>query len=799
VEEAYSAQRGYNMTADISGTPRHDAVEGRVFPIPFVWTCLFVLLAYIFGSAIYYGISKSIYSDYLDAVKNATVVCQVLSAYGRSDKFACAISGETMDTFTKNKPDDKDRTDGRHLTPSDLLLLLAEADVADMDDFENPDDILDLAVGGPAAWIASKIVGTKFGEEQPLDEIFLSGTLNGKPDGHCVQVVGTLTALQLLYGSIRTADSCKFQANSSSCLPECLFQRAADMAEMLVGRSPRLLDIGVGEKPDDSYLIIKGAMTYPWDLINATRSYRTVEPPQPANQKTSRFSELPPIPASYEVAPTNETNDKLYKERGASLDPAKLAWAQTPELLNEAVFKFSLLLVKEILRDPSVKDLRFAYQAFRGWIQQLLICISVYIFLVLAWRFLAAVLKRKCETRTVWWPVIIEGQLPSQNALRQDRVHEEMETKVRQSRALTDLIINTLPLIGLFGTVIGILFGLPNASAAVTSTGPLAGSAINALFEQLGLAFSTTAIAVIALIVFQMAWTVVQVIEDRALDKQSEFKAVKCATFNRARNFGHDFGDHDQIGVLGKAGFLFHSALSNFFRFVRGVFPRLMIRVQAWSIGMVRRNAPSLIGVMEKAKLLFLSSLSTFFRFVRDLLIRIMIMFRAGFLGIATDQQIETRRVQKGQRDFLPYKWYEFLIALALGMLTAIYYANHPIDGYTGSSYWDGVQLFLSILLFIALVVFPIRYHFRRRGFWHAARHYFMSTLTMAFVLGVVSAFHPANISGGENLTASVVSTIFFVFVLSVIAFGIYGLLHVPRMVRSFLRRRSINTPEDSC
>lgn len=154
------------------------------------------------------------------------------------------------------------------------------------------------------------------------------------------------------------------------------------------------------------------------------------------------------------------------------------------------------------------------------------------------------------------------------------------------------------------------------------------------------------------------------------------------------------------------------------------------------------------------------------------------------------EQTEQARKSPKGLRDYLPFKWYEILIALGIGGLAAAFAEDDPVAGYTANPYWDGPLFFLVMLLFIALLVFPFRYYFRRRRVGRAMRYYFFSTMTISVVLGFFAGLHPDfiddSMGGAENLAAMMIGMIVVVAAMSLLAFGIYGLLHFQRTVRSF-------------
>lgn len=152
-------------------------------------------------------------------------------------------------------------------------------------------------------------------------------------------------------------------------------------------------------------------------------------------------------------------------------------------------------------------------------------------------------------------------------------------------------------------------------------------------------------------------------------------------------------------------------------------------------------------------------------------------------------------------KDYLPFKWYEFLGAAAIGALVVAggtmpdENAAAPEPGMEVTALTlvlDGTVFFLLVLLVIAMVVFPFRYYFRRRRVARAARYYSYSVATLAVMLGVVFGIHPhvadQELGAGENLLYALIGSIVIFGFIALITFGIYGLLHFQRTMRSFDR-----------
>lgn len=151
---------------------------------------------------------------------------------------------------------------------------------------------------------------------------------------------------------------------------------------------------------------------------------------------------------------------------------------------------------------------------------------------------------------------------------------------------------------------------------------------------------------------------------------------------------------------------------------------------------------------------------------------------------------LKARQRARDRRDVLALKWYELLIAVGVGALTA--FGTLDQKGDSALAAWDFLLGTVMSLMVIAVLVLPFRYYFRRRRVWRAVRAYALSNLALAIVMGLLIGVHPDTYdpaAGGlENLAYGVIGSIVVVGVLSVVAFSIYGLLHFQRTVRSFRR-----------
>ena len=182
-----------------------------------------------------------------------------------------------------------------------------------------------------------------------------------------------------------------------------------------------------------------------------------------------------------------------------------------PAALRDAAFKFSYFLLTSVAQSDAARTVRFAYQSLIGPLQRAILFLIIFIGLILMMRLVITLLAlhEGGATTYLFWGRGNGLNLPC----------DVWQAERESSGAITSQLLDLLPLLGLFGTVYGILNGLPNAASVVVSSGPLGTEAVKQLFEQLGLAFGTTAIALGGVIILQPLWTLLQQVERRVLNR----------------------------------------------------------------------------------------------------------------------------------------------------------------------------------------------------------------------------------------------------------------------------------------
>lgn len=483
--------------------------EGRVFPLGVGGRLLLLFLAILIGTALYQSVSGRFHEKYRDAFADAQVISSFLSAYPDSPQLA-------KTDFTAGQSEDAEETQGSagkesmwkavySLTPGDLVTLMVEAGIAEESDFAQPVDILDLKSGGVAAWLATKIVSTNVIEDYTLARTWVGGEIACASDDE-KNSVSSLQGLVFLYQRMGNVGN-GFEAvnGGGDCvaeLPDAVRLWASKFTEMVTGDHPSFFSIGKPEPAMEPYVAIKQAMAEPWGFFDLA----SFGQPDPAENPAGRnrlhvMSFVEPVAGQGFYQQSTDCGD------GCEVTLSDLRWFKDdPAQREAALVKLSNLVVDTIMSSDDVKLNRFLYQAWRGWIQWIIIVIFCYVALQMVWRVVAAIQNSdRPEKGAFFAPVVTIGSV------------NDWEDAVFQSRRFVDQWISTLPLLGLLGTVVGILFGLPNASAAINAKGPTAAASVNQLFEQLGLAFGTTALAVLAVVILQVLWEVIQYYEDKFL------------------------------------------------------------------------------------------------------------------------------------------------------------------------------------------------------------------------------------------------------------------------------------------
>lgn len=158
---------------------------------------------------------------------------------------------------------------------------------------------------------------------------------------------------------------------------------------------------------------------------------------------------------------------------------------------------------------------------------------------------------------------------------------------------------------------------------------------------------------------------------------------------------------------------------------------------------------------------------------------------------VEAHEQVEAK--SKDRRDFLPFKWYEILIAFVFGGFSVLggfdYETGELVTGSLMLDFWG--TLFL-VLLIIAMLVFPFRYYFRRRRVWHAVRYYALSLLVLTIAVGAIMGIHPdimdETMGAGENLATMLFGSVLLFGFFGILTFSTYGLMHFQRTRRIFNR-----------
>ena len=503
------------------GLIKDHAHRGKLFPMSLCTHSVLLAAGLLAALTISQAISSSLFNSYRDALTNASVVCRYLTDYGSSSHFNCDGSVASYAGSDNRGQDDGSPSKGGEkktgtetaginkirLSTKDLASLMIAAGIEEQEDLAVPDTLLLLDKSGPGGWIATGILSTESPSGDHLDSVMLAGDTKACPNTEQSEreLFGSIYSLIAIYRTLGKKDD-KF---NNPCQDELrkIQHVAGILIKNVTGDAPKFWYPFQDNSAKLESDAIKSAMRVPWGHYMTEVIFHS-----PDDKNCEKDSRKLPRHIIQQKTTSNDL-DIFYVADGSFCILETLWYRHDPTKLYQAMFAFSKFMLNEVFRNSKVKQKRFLYQAWRGPIQFCLLVISFYLLFVLIWRFAASLMQRSADHVHLFHkPILVQSVI-------YDREQQSID-----SRAYVDLIISTLPLIGLFGTVIGILFGLPDAAAAVTAVGPSATDAVNALFENLGLAFSTTAIAVLAVVFLEISWLIQQRFEEQSisdyLDKQ---------------------------------------------------------------------------------------------------------------------------------------------------------------------------------------------------------------------------------------------------------------------------------------
>ena len=448
------------------------SVRTKFFPIPILNQLLLIVLAVLVGSGIYWWITVSFYGDYKKALEEAQVIENILSKHGESGL-----------TSNERYID--------HLTPRDFSIIFTEAGIEKEKDLVKSQDILNVQKNGVGSWMMNAILGTPSQSTASLSELLLGNPTATLADCGKPNKVGTLTAMMALFSELGRNDGTGVETPVDPCnvFKPSIHAQAQALVNVLAGSQP--MPIPFLDEPNDISLhdVVKDHMETQWKIYSKDG-----------------------ITGGTSIS-TYTYDGSGYKEIDGKAGTKTLSdtrWFKNDENaseLNNGIFLLGNLLINEVLRDSEVRYQRFFYKALKGSIQWGLFVFIFYILFILIFRLKAAF---SCHTSN-------EVGLFSRATIVQGEVCD-IDRNMAASRTLIDQLISVCPLLGLFGTVTGIMLGLPEAAAVVMG----GSSDVSALFEQLGLAFSTTAIAVAGVIVLESIWEHLQSYEDHQIWHLSE-------------------------------------------------------------------------------------------------------------------------------------------------------------------------------------------------------------------------------------------------------------------------------------
>lgn len=487
--------------------------ENKFYPVGLPGFLFLLVLALFLGSITYNAGSLYFHSKFRQSLMQADIGCSFLKSFPQTSVTHCrSEKHENGNGQTLSPGNEQPVWLENSMTPRDMVELLASADVLDADKYTAPLDLLKLETGEVETWLATLALGRSMVGSQTIADVFIRGAIRCENSHRPVGTLETLFKLFEVAGRESTDPLAAIEQvceGTSPVLTPTVQSKLDDLIDRHIsGKHPSLWKPWSLPETEPAYTHIKEIMQEPFGLYTAerTRNYSEAAagPADQANEQDAQ--EVLPTLQQLTYAP-NAEDGMQYRPEGLSFSMGERAWYQgDPIQLSAAINKLANTLMDQILREDAVKSARFAYQAWRGPIQWLIFVAFFLVALNMIWRMIALARSvRKNGPTLVLAPTLQVGAIAA----------EDRDDALFQSRRVLDQMINLLPVLGLFGTVMGILGGLPSASAAITAEGPTASATINLLFEELGLAFSTTALAVISVLILQLTWEIIQRLEDR--------------------------------------------------------------------------------------------------------------------------------------------------------------------------------------------------------------------------------------------------------------------------------------------
>lgn len=497
--------------------------------INFWSTVVLVLVSFVLGLFIYQYIMISKQEALMDAYLQSDVICNILS---ENPQFA---QGQCRADYKSSQLNDLAKKQVASDSPFsiDVLSYLYEkADLYDPDEIDDPKQLLDEKEMPGTAFLTLTLMGDdpeesrylKLGEKSSLQLIdHLAQKLGDQGCTGGDEQASSILVKKLAMGmsQVKPKDKTPMQALQEPCEFKDIFISGA-----------------VWEANKDA-VSDNDLLSYLWTVRHANRAELVYSSLDKTDQWTYSLDKLTKV----NLVSLNDSGELKIVKDDAGFQKQYQPDDKAKKEIYEVAMKFSQFLMGKIHSTDNVAEKRKALVMYRGYEQQLMLCLLIFVLLVIFVRFLGRKglehLLRELEKSV---PVIPETEKKVEDYRRAalsvigEKISEYDEKhfannivykacimvknklsspldgdtdKMRNALTLdTERLYNsrwivrwtaiTIPAIGFVGTVRGILQSLSQADVIVwASTQSERAAAIGEISGELGLAFATTLIALV--------------------------------------------------------------------------------------------------------------------------------------------------------------------------------------------------------------------------------------------------------------------------------------------------------------
>ena len=497
--------------------------------INFWSTGVLVLLSFVLGLFIYQYIMASKQEALMDAYARADVICDILSENPQFAQGQCRVdykSSQLNDIAKKQVASDSP------FSIDVLSYLYEKADLYDPDDIDDPKQLLDEKEMSGTAFLTLALMADdpgeskylKLGEASSLQLIDHLAQMLG--DQGCIgddEQASNILVKKLAVGmsQVKPKDKTPIQALQEPC------------------ESKDIVISGAVWEANKNAVSDNDLLSYLWTVRHANRAELVYSSLDKTDQWTYSVDKLTKV----NMVNLSDSGELKIVKDDAGVQIQYQPDDEAKKEIYEVAMKFSQFLMGKIHSSENVAEKRKALVMYRGYEQQLMLCLLIFVLLVIFVRFLGRKglehllmdldksipvvpeTEKKIEdyrkaaldavegkiskydekhyTNNIVYKtcIMVKNKLSSPLDGDADKMRNALTLdteRLYNSRWIVRWTAITIPAIGFVGTVRGILQSLSQADVIVwASTQSERAAAIGEISGELGLAFATTLIALV--------------------------------------------------------------------------------------------------------------------------------------------------------------------------------------------------------------------------------------------------------------------------------------------------------------